>query len=231
MPAFVYPLYKFCLTPGGLENLFNRLSKRYRKTNDEIYTVQGIDVHTYYSNQSKVRFFYVLDLENKKVCYYAQLSLGNTRNVFAPEIKTNFQSLVYTDDFFGSTHRGFAQDVIYQVMFPKYISTLLVTDKDQTEAGFHLWKRLVSQSYLYNTFAGAYIFDAKTKRRFVAKLEKDNLINDLNTLEYILFGDEYLIHSNRGFFISKLDFSNVLDTKAKISVVSIDELVEIAKTL
>lgn len=231
MPNFVSPLYKFCLTPGILENLFNRLSKRYRKTNDEIYIVQDVEVHTYYSNQKKIRFFYALDLVNKKVCYYAQLSLGNTRNVFLPEIKTNFQSLVYTDDFFGSTHRGFAQDVVFRVMFDKYISTLLVTDTDQTTAGFHLWKRLVSQAYSYNLIPAVYLFDAKTKSRYIAKLEKEDLITKLNMLEYILFGDKYLVHSNRGFFISKLSFSEVIDTKAKLSIVSADDFIKLALKL
>lgn len=230
-PARIAPLYKKIFTEQCLEKLYERLNKRYSLNKDDIFIVNGVEVHSYYSSQFKTRFFYSINQEDEYVEYYAQLSRSSDRGILDSKIKSYYQSIVYVNDIFGNLHRGFAQDVIWDVMFQYFIDSMLITDKEQTDDGFKMWKRLVANSYTERVIPIIFIYNPIDKQRYITKLEKRDIVKYLNKLEFLLFGDDYLKFSHRGIMLLKKPLESVLQTNKKIHILSIDEFIQKGKEL
>ena len=231
-PARIPSLSSYLLTSGRLKTLYKDLYKRYLRHNNAVFEVNGVKVYSYYVSQHKTRVFYSLNLEEKYVNYYSQLKRSSTRNILDPRIKGYYQSLVYTNDFFGIFHQGFAQAVIWEVMFPYFIDSLLITDKKQTDAGFKMWKRLLARSYIENIQPLLFIYNPIDKQRYVTMISRKDALENLNLLDDILFGDNYLKFSHRGIILlKKADKSMLEKNTKKMHVLNIEEFIKTATTL
>lgn len=227
MPRRVQSLSKTTFSKSIRLITQDRLLRRYHRNKDNIDLVDGVKVHSYYDSHSKTRFFY--SFSNKlELVYYSQLSLSDSRGFFDSKFKVYYQSLVWTDPELRAQHRGFARSVIYDA-YPKYVDTLIITDRLQTYSGYYMWKNIIYEAINHGFSTFAYIYDKKRKLRYVCKLTQSSIRQYYDDLD-ILFGDDS-IYEDCGFIITKNDVAQYMINNIKVEYVPILEFINEARAI
>ena len=194
-PRKIAPL-DMIYTEQDLEDLYRSFYHLWTKCKDtdDHFVVDGVDVYSFYGNYKRRHFY---SLGDNKLNYYACLAISNDRGFLSEKIKRYYQALVYTDFDFSREHRGFARSVIFDVMFKRYINTLLVTDHEQTDLGYKTWQNLVADAFINSKQPIAYINSSEIK--LICKLTKENVSKYRFSLSKVLFGPAYKYEDREGY--------------------------------